>query len=75
MSWTDIIRSFKNFLKLERGLAENSVESYLRDVEKLSSFVQNGVSPRDISEEDLHRFLAFLTARLSYYTINYEFRC
>lgn len=61
MSWTDIIRSFKNFLKLERGLAENSVESYLRDVEKLSSFVQNGVSPRNISEEDLHRFLAFLT--------------
>jgi integrase/recombinase XerD len=61
MSWTDTIRSFKNFLKLERGLAENSVESYLRDVEKLSSFVQKGVSPRDISEEDLHRFLAFLT--------------
>ncbi len=61
MSWADTIRSFKNFLKLERGLAENSVESYLRDVEKLSSFVQNGVSPRDISEEDLHRFLAFLT--------------
>lgn len=61
MSWTDIIRSFKNFLKLERGLAENSVESYLRDVEKLSSFVQNGVSPRNISEEDLHRFLEFLT--------------
>jgi integrase/recombinase XerD len=61
MSWTDAIRSFKNFLKLERGLAENSVESYLRDVEKLSSFVQKGVSPRDISEEDLHRFLAFLT--------------
>jgi integrase/recombinase XerD len=61
MSWTDAIRSFKNFLKLERGLAENSVESYLRDVEKLSSFVQKGVSPHDISEEDLHRFLAFLT--------------
>jgi integrase/recombinase XerD len=61
MNWAEQIRSFKNFLKLERGLAENSIESYLRDVSKLSSFVQENVSPRDVSEEDLHRFLGFLT--------------
>jgi integrase/recombinase XerD len=61
MNWVEQIRSFKNFLKLERGLAENSIESYLRDVSKLSSFVQENVSPRDVSEEDLHRFLGFLT--------------
>lgn len=61
MLWSEAISSFKNYLKLERGLAENSVESYLRDVTKLSTFVQNGVPPLQVSEEDLHRFLTFLT--------------
>lgn len=61
MLWSEAIPAFKNFLKLERGLAENSVESYLRDIAKLASFLQNGISPAEVSEEDIYRFLAFLT--------------
>lgn len=61
MIWADTQTAFKNFLKLERGLAENSVESYLHDVAKLASFVGESASPENVSEEDIHRFLAFLT--------------
>lgn len=61
MLWPEALPAFKNFLKLERGLAENSLESYLRDIAKLASFVQNSRSPESVSEEDIHRFLAFLT--------------
>lgn len=61
MKWADTQAAFRNFLKLERGLAENTVDSYLGDISKLVSFLQESRSPENVSEEDLHRFLAFLT--------------
>lgn len=61
MLWSEALPAFKNFLKLERGLAENSVESYLRDITQLASFLPNDTGPEQVSEEDIHRFLAFLT--------------
>lgn len=61
MLWPEVLPAFKNFLKLERGLAENSVDSYLRDIAKLASFLGNDISAAEVSEEDIHRFLTFLT--------------
>jgi len=40
MQWDSEIRDFKNYLKLERGLSENSIEAYLRDITKLKEFCQ-----------------------------------
>ena len=40
MQWVPEIRDFKIFLKLERGLSENSIEAYLRDINKLKEFCQ-----------------------------------
>lgn len=60
MSWADTVKSFRNFLKLERGLADNSIESYLRDVGKLESFIQESKLPETVDEEDLYRFLDFV---------------
>jgi len=43
--WTSSMRGFRSWLELERGLSSNSVEAYLRDVQRLSFFAQNLASP------------------------------
>ena len=39
MSWNLYIKQFKNYLKLERALASNSIDAYARDVTKLMEFL------------------------------------
>lgn len=39
MSWDFNIREFKNYLRLEKSLSENSIEAYLRDVHQFESFL------------------------------------
>jgi integrase/recombinase XerD len=51
-SWDFYSKEFKNFLLLERALSENSIEAYLRDVEKLERF-SGKISPSEIKTEDL----------------------
>lgn len=37
-NWKQLLNDFKFYLKLEKSLSDNSVESYLRDVKRLASF-------------------------------------
>ena len=63
MSWATYIRQFGHYLKLERSLSENSIEAYIRDVEKLHQFVEMkrpGVSPLKVDLQLLKDFLAFV---------------
>lgn len=60
MHWQSAINSFKNYLKIERGLLENTVNSYLLDVEKLVKYLATNnieVGPKKISTEDLRTFI------------------
>lgn len=57
--WANIIKNFSNYLKLERGLSENSVDAYIRDVNKLASF-KSDVSPISLTSRDISSFLHFL---------------
>ncbi len=60
MSWDLYIKQFKNYLKLERSLAENSVEAYARDVIKLKQFAENSNlpdSPLRLETEHLNQYL------------------
>lgn len=60
MHWQSAIKSFKNYLTIERGLLDNTVNSYVLDVEKLVKYlviheIQTG--PEKISTEDLKSFV------------------
>ncbi len=61
--WQSYINAFKNYLKLERSLAENSVEAYLHDAEKLHEYIlltDPALSPMQVSEKQLMNFLMYL---------------
>jgi integrase/recombinase XerD len=60
LNWLTEIRAFRNYLKLERGLAENSLVSYIRDVEKLASFLNDTSSVYNVTDTELSKFLVFL---------------
>lgn len=57
----DLFKAHENFLKLERGLSPNSIEAYVRDVDKLHRFADDlGKSVLDITYDDLQQFVAQL---------------
>lgn len=61
--WQSYIKHFKNYLRLERSLSGNSVEAYVRDVEKLAEFLElskTDVSPARVQEENLSAFLKYI---------------
>ena len=62
MSWNSIINGFSAYLKIERSLSDNTVESYIRDVKKLKSFISHNPNEKKnwstINLEDLQAFLS-----------------
>lgn len=57
-------QSFKNFLKLERGLSANSIEAYLNDVDKLAQYYEvqhKEFVIKDIKDSDLYGFVTWLS--------------
>ncbi len=58
-TWRRYRRNFETYLKLERGLADNSVQAYLHDVDQMINYsVDNNIEPEDMKLEDLQRLLA-----------------
>ena len=63
MEWGSAIKEFEGFLKLEKGLSLNSVEAYLADLRKLTSFLEmegRDLSPDTLGQEDLQLFLIWI---------------
>ena len=62
--WQAYKKSFKAYLQLEKSLSENSVQAYLHDIEKLTTYLQQAditKSPREIVLKDLEFFLQWIT--------------
>ncbi|MDI9364617.1 MAG: site-specific tyrosine recombinase XerD [Flavobacterium sp.] len=61
--WNDYKKGFKAYLQLEKSLSDNSVEAYLRDVEKLTSYLEinNSIkSPANLVLKDLQGFIKWI---------------
>lgn len=60
MEWNDAIKNFKIFLKLEKGLSENTIEAYLNDIHKLQSYIKNiskEIQPEFVTSAHLQNFV------------------
>lgn len=63
MNWTSYINGFKSYLMLERALAENSVEAYMADVNKLAEFLELQsleLSPKEVTLDHLEAFIHWI---------------
>ena len=57
-TWERYINHFVSFLKIEKGLSENSVLAYERDVVKLKEYALPELEhPKDITREELKNFI------------------
>jgi integrase/recombinase XerD len=64
VEWQSFKKGFKSFLKLEKSLSENSVQAYIRDVEKLVQFLEMkspSVSLLKAKPQDLRDFIKWIT--------------
>jgi integrase/recombinase XerD len=60
MNWEHALKDFKSYLKIERGLADNSIKNYVWDIEKLVKFLETNQlkdSPLDIHKDTVERFV------------------
>ncbi|WP_303315484.1 site-specific tyrosine recombinase XerD [Flavivirga abyssicola] len=60
MKWEHALNDYKLYLKIERGLSENSIENYSRDVKKLINYLEHHnikESPITIAKEIIQRFI------------------
>ncbi len=68
MKWISILQDYQYYLKIEKGLAQNSIDSYSRDVKKLISYLEENeivVSPITISEEIIQQFIYSVSKQLN----------
>ena len=57
----DALRQYQRYLKLQKGFTPNTLDAYLRDVQKLLLYLKGeGIDPLEVKLEDLEHFSASL---------------
>ena len=62
--WQSYLKNFKSYLTLERSLSENSIEAYLRDVQKLWEFLEIigevDITAETVTDKHISEFLTYI---------------
>jgi len=59
MSWKQSIKEFKSYLRIERSLSDNTIDSYLRDIQKLANFSEEkDLTELQITKTEVKEFIA-----------------
>lgn len=60
--WEELTAKYRNYVKFEKRLAANTVESYMRDLQEFGHFVLRlwDVPPRKVEREMIERYMARL---------------
>lgn len=59
-NWATYIKNFQSFLKIERGLSQNTIDNYTFDIEKMVFYLsenQINESPVSVSDETIQQFI------------------
>ncbi len=67
-NWNYYIKTYQQYLKLERGLSSNSIANYTFDIERLSRFLQENaidISPIKIQEETIQQFIYSISKEIN----------
>ncbi len=60
MKWNNALHDYQFYLKIEKGLSQNTIDSYSRDVKKLMRFLEENemiISPISLNQEDFKQFI------------------
>ena len=63
MKWNQAIQDYSFYLRIERGLSDNTIDNYTRDLKKLQGFLEESnsyPSPLKITKDDVQAFIYFL---------------
>ena len=59
MSWKQSIKEFKSYLRIERSLSDNTIDSYLRDIQKLANFSEEKhLTELEITKAEVKEFIS-----------------
>ena len=68
MNWQNTIKEYKMYLKIERGLSKNTIDSYTKDLEKLCLFLKENnmsISPIAIDANIVKQFIYEVAKKLN----------
>jgi len=66
--WKSYLKEYQNYLRLERGLSDNTIANYTFDIEKLILFLQDNdiqISPLVITEETIQQFIYHIASKVN----------
>lgn len=63
--WSEISRGYRTYLRLEKHLSANTIDSYMRDLAQFAHFVLRfyGTTPQEVTQQTVERYMSWLYER------------